>query len=173
MVERDRTHSSELSVGRWMLDVRRWTRLCRRIKSPLPLPSNQFSWNEGGACANSPICSAKNCRQTSESANRGKLSIVRKRKASWLMGRYAERLCMNCGRNTDGKSSETLPTLHVFRCSSKLSMRRKNYRYRCILLKILPVDWEASQRANFGMSPPQNGTPSCCLDFVSRSRVTG
>src|SRR5256885_7276773 len=58
------------------------------------------------------------------------------RKASWPSARCAEELCTNCGRKSERKSLGTFPKLHGFRCSSKFSMRRKSYRYRCIHLKI-------------------------------------
>ena len=141
----------------WTFDV---ARLCRGTKSPLPSPSNRFSSSECGADDASNQSFTKTFRRRSVSVNPGKLSIVPKRRASWPAGRCAEKLCTNCGRNTERKSLGTFPRLHVFRCSSKFLMRRRSCRYRCIRLKMLRADWEASRRASFGTWPSRIRTPS-------------
>src|SRR5882757_1127124 len=155
-----RHRSSELRIGRWTAEIGRLPRPCFGTKSLLPSPSNRFSSSECGAGGASNPNFTRSFRRRTVSGNRGKLSIVPKRKASWLGGHCAEELCTNCGRNTERTFSEILPTLHVFRCSSKFSMRRRSCRFRCIHLKMLPVDWEASQRTSFGTWPLRIRTPS-------------
>src|SRR4029077_31618 len=114
-----RHRGSELRIGRWTMDIGRLPRPCRRTKSLLPSPSNRFSSSGCGAGGASNPNFTKNFRHRSVSVNRGKLSIVPKRRASWPAGRCAEKLCTNCGRDTERKSLGTFPTLHIFRCSSK------------------------------------------------------
>src|SRR5438874_5267791 len=145
-----RHRSSELRIGRWTMDIGRLPRPCCGTKSLLPSPSNRFSSSECGAGGASNPNFTKSFRRRSVSVNRGKLSIVPKHKASWPSARCAEELCTNCGRKSDRKSLGTFPKLHGFRCSSKFSMRRRSCRFRCIRLKMLPANWEASRRASFG-----------------------
>src|SRR5919108_1090994 len=85
------------------------------------------------------------------------------------MGRCEEGRCTNCGRDTEAKFSDKFPTLHVFRCLSRLSTRRQSCRYKCIRLKTLPEDLAASQRANSGTSLAPTRL-SCFSDFANRSR---
>ena len=86
-----RHRSSELRIGRWTMDIGRLPRPCRGTKSLLPSPSNRFSSSECGAGGASNPNFTKSFRRRSVSVNRGKLSIVPKRRASWPAARCGER----------------------------------------------------------------------------------
>src|SRR5437868_15342964 len=54
---------------------------CLNLISPVPSPSSLSLWNECGAAGDLNRSSGRNCRQTRASANHGKSSIAKKRKA--------------------------------------------------------------------------------------------
>src|SRR6476660_4948880 len=76
-----RHRSSQLRIGRWTMDIGRLPRPCRGTKSLLPSPSNRFSSSECGAGGASNPNFTKSFRRRNVSVNRGKLSIVPKRRA--------------------------------------------------------------------------------------------
>ena len=87
--------------------------------------SSRFSWSESGAGAASRLSSENNCPRARSSANRGKSSIARKRKA-WCARRLARE---NAARSLDGSSRGSLRrqwrTRPVSRSSSNCSTREE------------------------------------------------
>ena len=118
------------------MDIGRLPRPCRGTKSLLPSPSNRFSSSECGAGGASNPNFTKSFRRRSVSVNRGKLSIVPKRRASWPAARWAEELCTNCGRNSREEIFGDVPDTPRFP----------------LLIKIL----DAQEKLSLQVHPPEN-----------------
>src|ERR1043166_5858112 len=100
----------------------------------------------------------QNCQPANASANRGKLSIALKRKASSHVGRSKEKLCTSCGWNIEKRFSAMSLDLRDFRCSLSCSTRGRNFRSRFIRRKRSPPNSVANQKQNSGTWPrPSRG----------------
>ena len=132
---------------------------------------NQSSWNESGATVGSKTHLGKNFRAASRLANRGKLSIDPKHRASSRADRLKARICMNSGLRIVYRSSAIFPTLRDFPCSSNFSMRTKSFRCKCTLRNNSPETSAASQKLNFGTLPTPIQTPNFCSAFANRLRA--
>src|SRR5262249_18502322 len=117
--------ASQLSVGRWTLDVGRLPRLCRGKTSRLPSPSDRSSWNESGAGDGWNRNLEKSCRRKRELASHGRSSIASKHKASSRTVPWRERPYMTSGWRVDHGSSANFPTLRGFLCSLSFSMHAR------------------------------------------------
>ena len=105
-----------LNVERWALNVERWLPWPPNSNLTLRSPSCPSSWNESGAAESSSHALGNNYPRTNESVSRGKLSIVRKRRAWLRMLRSRIKRFTNSGASIDKKSSVMFPPRLASHC---------------------------------------------------------